>query len=298
MGGQMLHSIIWRLVRAQHGVIARWQLLELGLSKHAIDHRIAIGRLHRVFRGVYAVGRPELTQEGWWMAAVLACGRNAALSHGSGGALWGVVRPPRIIEVLVPAGERHRGQGLRVHRRVQTDGEVTRHRGIPVVAVVPTLIDLATQLSRDALEAAISEADKRDLVDPETLRNELERYGRRPGVAVLRETLDRRTFRLTDSRLERYFLAIVRQTDLPLPETRKYPGSARVDFYWPELRLIVEADGLRYHRTPAQQARDRLRDQRHLAAGLTTLRFTHEQIRYEPQHVRTILEAVHARIAA
>jgi very-short-patch-repair endonuclease len=100
------------------------------------------------------------------------------------------------------------------------------------------------------------------------------------------------------SKLERWFLAIVRRTDLPLPETRRYVSEARVDFYWPDIGLIVETDGLRYHRTPSQQAKDRVRDQRHLAAGLTSLRFTYEQVRYEPAHVQAILEAVVARLKA
>jgi very-short-patch-repair endonuclease len=299
MAGQILHSIIWRLVRLQHGAVARRQLLEVGLSRHAIDQRIENGRLHPVFRGVYAVGRPQLSQEGWWTAAVLACGPQAALSDGSGGALWGVVPVRRgPIEVTVPRRATRKRNGIVVHRRALSDDEITRHRGVPVIAVVPTLIDLATQLGRDSLEAAISEADKRDLVDPERLRDELEAYRGRPGVAILRKTLDRHTFRPTDSWLERRFLPIARRAGLPMPETRKYEGGARLDFYWPELRLIVETDGLRYHRTPAQQVRDRLRDQKHLAQGLTPLRFTHAQIRYEPAHVQAILEAVHARIAA
>jgi very-short-patch-repair endonuclease len=115
-------------------------------------------------------------------------------------------------------------------------------------------------------------------------------------VAALRRTLDRRTFRLTDSKLERRFLAIVRRTDLGMPETRKYPDEARVDFYWPDLGLIVETDGLRYHRTPAQQAKDRLRDQHHAAVGLTTLRFTHEQVWYQADHVEAILRSVASQL--
>jgi very-short-patch-repair endonuclease len=295
----MLHSAIWRLIRQQHGVIARWQLLDLALTPNAIKVRIANGRLQPVFRGVYAVGRPQLTQGGWWMAAVLACGPNALLSHQSAASLWSAVKPrARLIEVSVPLNERHRRPGIVVHRRVLTETEVTQHLGIPVIAVVPTLVDLATRLNRDSLEAAISEADKRDLVDPETLRSTLDDLPGRPGVAILRRTLDRRTFQVTDSWLERRFLPIARRAGLELPETRRYENEARVDFYWPALGLIVETDGLRYHRTPAQQARDRLRDQRHVAAGLTPLRFTYEQIRYEPEHVQTILEAVVARLRA
>jgi very-short-patch-repair endonuclease len=291
--------MIWRLVRRQHGVIARWQLLELGMTPNAIKGRIANGRLHAVWRGVYAVGRPQLSREGWWMAAVLACGPKAALSHRSAAVLWGLIQSTRgLIEVSVPAHIVRKRPGIMVHRHDLRASDVTTHLGIPVIAVVPTLVDLATQLSRDALEAAISEADKRDLIDPEALRSALEEFPSRPGVGVLKKTLDRRTFRATDTWLERRFLAVVRKTDLELPETRRYANAARVDFYWPELGLIVETDGLRYHRTPAQQATDRLRDQRHAAAGLTPLRFTYEQVRYEPDHVQVILEAVAAQLRA
>jgi very-short-patch-repair endonuclease len=296
MTAQILHSIIWRLVENQHGVVARSQLLELGMSANAIKIRIANGRLHPVFRGVYAVGRPELSREGWWLAAVLACGRRAVLSYGSAGALWGLITPHSPIHISVPPTERHRRPGLLVHRRDIADVDVTRHMGIPLIAVVPTLVDLAAVLSRDALEAAISEADKRDLVDPEALRSRLETYRGRPGVAILRRTLDRHTFRPTDSWLERRFLPIARRAGLPVPETRRLSEAGRVDFYWPALGLVVETDGLRYHRTPAQQAKDRLRDQRHAAAGRFPLRFTYEQIRSEPAHVEATLRAVAARL--
>jgi len=147
------------------------------------------------------------------------------------------------------------------------------------------------------LERAVNEADRLDLVDPETLRGELERYGGRRGVARLRELLDRRTFRLTDSELERLFLPLASQAGLSAPLTRQRLNGFRVDFFWPRLRLVVETDGLRYHRTPAQQARDRLRDQAHLAAGFTPLRFTHAQVRYEPEYVRATLRKVTRRLA-
>ena len=143
---------------------------------------------------------------------------------------------------------------------------------------------------------AINEADKRDLVDPETLRSALDAMTPRPGVGILRETLDRRTFTLTDSALERLFLPIARRAGLSAPETGQIVNGYKVDFYWPDLGLVVETDGLRYHRTPAQQATDRLRDQAHAAAGLTPLRFTHAQVRYEPAHVQETLTAVARRL--
>lgn len=289
---------VWALAARQHGVVGRGQLLELGLSRRGIQHRVAKGKLHPVRRGVYAVGRPELTFHGRWMAAVLACGPGAVLSHATAAALWGI-RPmgAEPIDVSVPTASEHRPPGVRVHRRPSLDrAHVTRHMGIPVTTVVMTLVDMATRLDRAALERAVNEADRLDLIDPSALRAALDAYAGWPGVARLRQLLDRRTFRLTDSELERVFLPLALQAGLPTPLTRQWLNGFRVDFLWPELKLVVETDGLRYHRTPAQQARDRLRDQTHLAAGYTPLRFTHAQVRYEAAHVRATLRAVAQRL--
>jgi very-short-patch-repair endonuclease len=159
-----------------------------------------------------------------------------------------------------------------------------------------TLVDLAGIDDR-RLERAVNEADRLGLIDPSALRAALEAYRGRHGARRLRELLDRRTFRLTDSELERFFLPLAAQVGLPLPLTRQQVNGFRVDFFWPELRLVVETDGLRYHRTPAEQARDRVRDQTHLAAGFTPLRFTHEQVRYEAGYVRETLRDVARRLA-
>jgi len=300
MTGSIVHSLsaaVWALARRQHGVVARRQLLALGLSAHAIDHRIATGRLHPVWRGVYAVGRPELTQHGRWMAAVLSCGPGAALSHDTAAMLLGIVPVrPGAIHISVPGHRRPRRPGIVVHRRKLCPVDVTRHDGITVTAPVCTLVDLAARRGRDGLEAAVNEADKRGLCDPEALRAALEALSGRPGAAALRAVLDLRTFTLTDSELERRFLILVRRSGLPRPETGIYVNGFKVDFHWPELGLVVETDGLRYHRTPAQQARDRLRDQTHAAAGLTPLRFTHAQVAFESGRVQSTLEAVARRL--
>ncbi len=297
---QALGAAVWTVARRQHGVVTRTQLLDLGLSSDAVKHRIVKGRLHPLWRGVYAVGRPELTQHGRWMSAVLSCGPTAALSHESAAALWRIRSEWRSeIDVSVPANVFRRRPGIRVHRRAKLAAtDLTRHHGIPVTAPTCTIIDLAARLLPDQLEAAINEADKRGLTNPEALRSALDPIGRRPGVGKLRQTLDRRTFVLTDSQLERRFLPIARRAGLPPPTTGRRVNGFRVDFHWPELGLIVETDGLRYHRTPAQQARDRLRDQTHTAAGLTPLRFTHAQIRFEPSHVQATLTAVAKRLQA
>jgi very-short-patch-repair endonuclease len=277
------------LVGRQHGVFSRRQLLELGLAPKAIRHRVATGRLHPVHRGVYAVGRPRLTRHGLWMAAALSCGRHAALSHESAGALWGI-RPGegRGIEVTAPVCRRR--PGVVVHRRAWLDGDVVRHQGIPVASPTLTLVDLAGRLPRNQVEAAINAADRLDLTDPEELRAALAGV-LRPGAGALRRILDRRTFVMTESELERRFLRIVLQAGLPPPETQRLVNGFRVDFWWPDLGLVIETDGLRYHRTAAQQARDRLRDQAHIARGLAALRFTHAQVRYEPRYVCATLAA-------
>jgi very-short-patch-repair endonuclease len=301
MGQKKLHSRraagVWALAESQHGVVSRAQLLDSGLNSDAITHRIAARRLHPVRRGVYAVGRPQLTRRGHWMAAVLSCGPDAVLSHGSAAALWqiGPERPGRI-DVTVPADRFRRRSGIVVHRRPFTAAEVTKQDGIPLTTPVRTLLDLALRLPRRQLEAAINEADKRGLIDPEALRSAVGRMSGRRGVAALREILDRRTFVLTDSELERRFLPIARTSGLPVPHTQCVVNGFRVDFYWPERGLVVETDGLRYHRTPAQQAADRVRDQTHAAAGLTPLRFTHAQVAYEPGHVEETLRAIAERL--
>ncbi len=160
-----------------------------------------------------------------------------------------------------------------------------------------TLIDLATRLDQGQLERAINEADRLDLIDPERLRSVLDEVPRRRGLAALRKTLDRRTFFLTDSELERVFIPIVRKAGFARPQTQQYVNGFKVDFYWPDLGLVVETDSLSHHRTPGEQAQDRLRDQVHTAAGLTTLRFSHGQVWYERGRVELTLKAVRRRLS-
>jgi very-short-patch-repair endonuclease len=291
--------LVWRLAKSQHGVITRAQLLELGYTRHAIEHRVAKGRLHPVHRSVFVVGRPELEQEGRCMAAILACGPKSLASHQSAAELWGI-RAIRSgpVEISAPATAARAPGGIRLHRRrslAETDRALFRN--IPLTTPARTLADLAARLEPAALEAAVIEADKRDLIDPDRLRHTLDGMSGQRGVPALRRLLDRRTFRLTDSELERRFLGLVRSAGLPMPQTGVRINGFRVDFHWPEVGLVVETDGLRYHRTPVQQARDRRRDQVHAAAGLTTLRFTHAQVRFEPAKVRELLGQVVARLS-
>jgi very-short-patch-repair endonuclease/predicted transcriptional regulator of viral defense system len=288
-----------RLAQAQHQVIAARQLLALGYTEAAIRHRVATGRLWPLMRGVYAVGPPRGTGEQRWMAAVLAAGPGAALSHRSAAALWGIgTEVPGRIDLSVRRRCRVRRVGLRARSRPTLAAEeIVERQGIPLTSIVQTLVDLATELPEGRLERAINEADKHDRVDPEALRAVLDRRRGEPGIKRLAALLDKRTFRLSDQELERLFRPIAAAGGVPVELTKAWVNDFEVDFYWPRLGLVVETDGLRYHRTPAEQARDRLRDQTHTAAGLTQLRFTHYQVKYEAGHVRAILSRTATRLS-
>jgi len=225
------------------------------------------------------------------MVAVLACGRGAVLSHRSAGALWGIAEERRsVIDVSLRRRCEPKRAGVHARSRPSLPAEdITIQRGIPVTVPARTLVDLATELTPKALERAINQADKHDLISPDGLRAALDHIRGQPGVRRLRSLLDRHTFRLSDSDLELLFRPLAAAAGLPQPQTKVIVNGFEVDFFWPKLGLVVETDGLRYHRTAATQARDHLRDQTHTAAGLTPLRFTHGQVKYEPEHVRRVL---------
>ncbi len=282
----------WVLARAQHGVLTRRDLLGLGFSSEAIKHRVGTGRLHPIARGVYAVGRRDLPREGHWMAAVLVSGPDAVLSHRSAAALWGIgdyERRGRIDISLQRSGEVRRPRIRARSRPALPASDTTKHNGIPVTTVVRTMIDIATELPENRLERAVNEADKHDLVDPDALRLALDPHSGEPGVRPLRKLLDKHTFRLSDEELERLFRPLATAAGLPVDLTKVWVDDFEVDFFWPDLGLVVETDGWRYHRTPAAQTRDARRFQVHTASGLTPLRFSHWQVKHEPAYVRRIL---------
>jgi very-short-patch-repair endonuclease len=264
----------------QHGVVTRIQLLALGFSDEAIKHRLARGRLRPIYRGVYAVGQLELTQKGKWMAAILACG-DAALSHDSAAAFWGLMRPTEPIHVSALGRSRSR-KGIALHRRSALNA-MTRD-GIRVTTPAQTLIDVATSAD---IEQAIGAAILKRLVSLRALRTAATKAGR--SGAALRQVIDRATFRVTQSELERAFLRLIAKAKLPLPETQQRFGTTRVDFYWPATGLVIEADGGRFHATAMQQTEDRRRDQAHLRAGRTPMRITHWQVFHEPAETIALL---------
>lgn len=232
------------------------------------------------------------------MVAVLACGERAALSHRSAAALWGIGQEQRgRIDVSIARRCAHRRTGIRaMSRPTLQDRDFTKRNGIPVTSPVRTHLDLATELDGTSLERAVNDADKLDVIDPDTLRAALDHHAGEPGVKRLRALLDQHAFHLSDSYLEVLFRPIAADAGLPQPISKATVNGFEVDFFWPELGLIVETDGLRYHRTASTQARDLLRDQTHTAAGMTSLRFSHRQVRYERAHVVAVLRQTIQRI--
>ena len=222
------------------------------------------------------------------MAAVLVCGDWAALSHLSAAAHWGIGTEGELIDVSVKR-EKRRPQ---IHSRIRPGlppPETTVHDRIRVTTPLQTLIDIALELPTNRLERAVNDADKFDLIDPESLRTGLDDHAGEPGVKPLRTLLDKDTFVLSDTELEVLFRPIAVAAGLPPEMTKHVVNDFQVDFYWHSLGLVVETDGLRYHRTPAAQRRDAVRDNEHVASGLTRLRFTHWQVKREPAYVRAIL---------
>jgi very-short-patch-repair endonuclease len=280
-------------------VITHAQLCALGFSDEAVKHRLRTGRLFVLWRGVYAVGRPNVTRRGRWKAATLACGAQCALDGESGLALWGLrSNEGQSIEVAIPERHSHRLPGIRARRRRGLADHVREVDGIPVLALPPLFVELARRVDSGAVEAAINEADKLDLMHVETLRREVDALSGRPGVATLRTLIDRATFRYSDSELERALRPVIRAAGLPEPEMGVRVNGWTVDFYWPQLDFVIETDGGRFHRTPFQQSRDRRRDQAHTLAGTAHLRFTHAQIRWERRYVEAAVGQVARRLTA
>jgi len=251
--------VIARIAARQHGVVSAAQLRTAGMSKSVASKRVRAGRLHRIHRGVYAVGHTRLSFEGRCMAAVLALGAEAAVSHQSAAALWGLIRSPAgSVDVTVArGGGRERRQGIRLHRsRTLVAGALTLRNGIAITKPKRTLRDLRATSSLPVFRAAVRRALDLRLITNADLRNPAD---------------------LTRSELERIFLALCRRHRFPQPEVNVRIGPYEVDFLWRDRGLIVETDGFRHHGNRAAFERDRTRDALLQSLGFRVLRFTHRQ---------------------
>jgi very-short-patch-repair endonuclease/predicted transcriptional regulator of viral defense system len=284
------------LAARQHGVVARRQLEAMGLSQSAIGRQAAAGRLHRIHRGVYAVGHRRLSLHGHWMAAVLAAGPGAALSHASAAALWEIRSTAATrIDVSTPtAAGRAKRPGLRIHRTTKlTQDEVTEHQAIAVTIPARTLIDLASSLPRRALERALDQAEILELFDLQALERVVDAHQGRRGARILAGALAEHQAgtTVTRSALEEAFLALCAAHALERPQVNVRVCNLEVDFYFASKRLVVEVDGYRYHRTRRAFERDRERDAILAATGHRTLRFTHRQVTRRPREVAAAIRS-------
>ncbi len=281
---------IARLAACQHGAIAHWQLTELGFSRHQIDLRAQSGRLHRLYLSVYAVGHVRLSREGRWLAAVLACGPEAVLSHAGAVALWGL-RPWEggRVDVTVPGRTRRGQRDIRVHNvRTLHRADRAKRDGIPVTSVHRALLDFAEVAHRQQLRLAIEAADRKDLFDLREIDELCARCGGRRGLKPLKAVLAemREPTPWTRSELECRTLALLREAGIPEPQVNVLVAGELVDLYWPGTTpLVIELDGWEFHRSRAQFEKDRRRDARLQVRGCWTMRITQWRIEREPQAV-------------
>ncbi len=270
------------LARRQYGVVTRAQLIAAGVGETGIEERVRTHRLLRLHRGVYALGHRELKGEGHWMAAVLACGPGAVLSHASAAAHWNIrVSASSYVDVTVPTrAGRMKRKGLRIHRSGRLGPtQVTMHEGIPVTTLARTLLDLADILNLQGLKRAIHEADYLRLLDMTALIAVVESNPGRRGGKLLKAA--QTPPEMTKTKLEEGFLAIIERHNLPRPKVNTQIEGYEVNFVWPEARLIVETDGFAAHGTRNAFEADRIRDRRLGRAGFRTIRLTPRSLAYE-----------------
>jgi very-short-patch-repair endonuclease len=289
-----------RLATRQHGVVSLAQLRDLGLSASTVRSRVTAGRLHRVHLAVYAVGYRRLTPRGRWLAAVLACGPGAVLSHLAALAFWELrPRPGGPIDVTVVARGRGGPAGIRVHcvRALDPRDHLTRD-GIPVTTVPRALLDYARTASPEQLRTAVEAADRLDRLD---IAEILALIARSPGRATraLSDAIAALTGAApwTRSELEREFLALVRAAGLPEPQANVLVAGHLVDFFWPSAGLVVEVDGYAFHRGRTSFETDRRRDTDMALADLRAIRLTQRRVQRERGRVQAELRVLVARAA-
>jgi very-short-patch-repair endonuclease len=280
-------AVIMALASRQHGVVARAQLLQAGVPADVVDRRLKSKRLRALHRGVYRVG-PVLAPRAAEMAAVLACGGGAVVSHWSAARLRQLQLRRAIsgpVEVSAPRGDHFRRPGIRFHRvRALQPDEVTELERIPVTTVARTLYDLAGVAERRELERLFADALSRALTTREEIVSLMTRYPVRSGISRLRAWLDDDAEpALTRSAAEERFLTLIRKAQLPRPAVNVTIAGHRVDFFWRAERLIVEIDGFAFHSSSASFESDRRRDAELTAAGLHVMRVTWRQLAHEPE---------------
>jgi very-short-patch-repair endonuclease len=279
------------LARRQHGVVARRQLLGVGLGRVAVVERLKHGHLHEIHRGVYVVGVRRISRRGKWMAAVLAGGDGALLSHRSAARLWKLLPPAaERIEIACPASRRSRRDGIVSHRLTVADDEWLIKDGIPVTSPFRTIFDLAAVARMRELERAFHEAEAREVTDRVSLPLLLERYPGRRGAKNLKALLGSGApVAITRNDFEEAFLALVDAHGLLRPRMNADLAIRgrffEIDALWEERRFAVELDSRSIHGTRKRFESDRQRDRILVAEGWRTMRITWQQLQEEPEEI-------------
>jgi len=291
-----------RIAARRHGLVSHRQIAAVGLSRNAVARRVDQGRLQRLHRGVYAVGHAQRTPEARWMAAVMACGPGAVLSHLDGAALWKIYDGAGDhVHVTTTSRAGRSLPGVRVHRPRRLEPEdVTVRSGIPVTTVARTLVDLTDVLGEDRILRAIREAEFLRLLDLDTLDAAVGRAHGRRRLSTLREAMaEHRPGQIVRHELEHRFLELVRAAGLPAPETNvKVRARGRryeIDCLWREQQVAVELDGRAAHARTTAFESDRRKDAALNANGLRPLRFTWHRVTREAADVIAELEATLAQ---
>ena len=268
-----------QLALQQHGVVAMWQLLDLGFSRWAVHRLVQKSHLHSLYRGVYAVGHTKLTSRGRWMAAVLACGPDAVLSHMAAAALWGLRSiPSGKIDVTAPKSRSR--DGIRCHISDLAPEDRTVIDAIPVTSVFRTVLDEAADLSPQRLRSRLEELERRDLLDLHAFDVLLARNPTRAGSKKLKTAIAALTdvSPWTNSQGEARLLEVIREAGLPEPSSNVIVEGELVDFVWHRHRLVVELDHPYTHGSKRSFEEDRRRDTTLQLAGYRVIRITHQRL--------------------
>jgi len=300
-----LVSVATQLADIQHGVVARRQLMVRGIPSPAINGRVRTGYLTPIFRGIYAVGRREVSQRGLWMAAVLASGNGAALGYRSAAAAWGVLSPRRSVDTIRRSTNVSRRRGevflegevVSVPLMIRSTGifpesDLAVVAGIPVTSIERTLLDLAFG-SRTQFRKAFLEADRLDLLSDLRLARCAARNTPRNGAGAFRQMVENRIDCVGRSKsiLEAFFLHVCLEAEIEFPEVNTYIDGFQVDCVWQEARLAVELDSRGYHHGRESFEHDAVRDNHLRSTGWRLLRFTYRMVTRDPNRTATQVKA-------
>jgi very-short-patch-repair endonuclease len=289
-----MHDVVAELADRQEGMVASWQLLGLGYTRQSVSRRVGWKEFVRVHTGVFFVGHCAITFKGRCMAAALACGPEAAISHHAAAALYDLRPIPQVL-IDVTAPKRRCRAGIRSHISAVADDQRTHIDAIPVTTLERTCLDYAEQATPRQLTAALEAANRRDLLDLRKLLRAMNGSPGSKGIKTLKAALTDMDSdpQWTQSPPEQEFLHLIAIAGLPRPQTNRLIEGHLVDFVWPAQRLIVEVDSYDFHTSRNAFEADRRRDAELQRHGWRVLRITARRLHNDPHRViadlRTLL---------